>query len=233
MFVDGDDWLESNAIDIMIKMVLSNQTDACFSNRYYRNESDVTIATHFDAASKVPSCELVERHLKNQFIASACFAIVRLAKVKNCFFDESIYEMEDWEYNFRMLNCIACASIIDTPLYHYRSVDGSASQSKLNARKMTCFLIPERVESHIQANQLHYENATDYLWIFLLNHALVLLANNEYAPKEAAALKKIAQSKLLTCERHMPFRQRIYTLMCAISPRLFCWAYGLKHLWGK
>ena len=38
MFVDGDDWLEPNTVEIMLHTLQDNKTDACFSNCYYRNE---------------------------------------------------------------------------------------------------------------------------------------------------------------------------------------------------
>lgn len=232
MFVDSDDVVESNTVETMLRAIQENQTDACFSNCYYRNERDIVVAMHCNAEPKVAARELVKKHLNYRFLASVCLALVRLSKVKQCLFDESIHTLEDWEYNFRMLTCIDSATIIDKPLYHYREVLGSASQSKLNDRKLTCFLIPERVQFYIRTNNLPYEKSVGYIWIFLLNHMLVLLANNEYTPTEAKKLKKIAQKKLLyawTAE-NIPLKQRAYTLMCAISPRMFCWAYHLKHM---
>ena len=235
MLVDSDDWVEQNTIETMLQAIQDNQTDACFSNCYYRNEWNVITAMHCNAEPKVTAHELIKKHLKYQFLASTWLTLVRLTKVKQCLFDESIHTLEDWEYNFRMLNCIDTATIINEPLYHYREVPGSASQSKLNERKLTCFLIPERVERYIKANDLPYEKLVGYIWIFLLNHMLVLLANNEYVPTEAKKLKKIAQKKLVyawTAE-NIPLKQRIYTLMCAVSPRVFCWVYHLKYLWRK
>lgn len=146
MLVDSDDWVEPNTIETMLQAIQDNQTDACFSNCYYRNERNVITAMHCNAESKVAAHELIEKHLKYQFLASNWLTLVRLTKVNQCLFDESIHALEDWEYNFRMLNCIDSGTIINEPLYHYREVPGSASQSKLNERKLTCFLIPERVE---------------------------------------------------------------------------------------
>lgn len=235
MLVDGDDWVEQNTIETMLQAIQDNQTDACFSNCYYRNEWNVITAMHCKEEPKVAAHELIKKHLKYQFLASPWLTLVRLTKVKQCMFDESIHTLEDWEYNFRMLNCIDSGTIINEPLYHYREVPGSASKSKLNERKLTCFLIPERVERYIKENDLPYKKSVGYIWIFLLNHMLILLANNEYVPTEAKKLKKIAQKKLVyawTAE-NIPLKQRIYTLMCAISPRVFCWVYHLKYLWRK
>lgn len=235
MFVDGDDWLEPNTVEIMLHTLQDNKTDACFSNCYYRNERDVVTATRCNAVRNIASCELIEKQLRYQFLASACLTLVRLNKVKPCLFDESIHTLEDWEYNFRMLTCIDNASIIDIPLYHYREVIGSASKSKLNARKMSCFLIPPKVIEHIKEQNLPYEKLVDYTWVFLLNHMLVLLANNEYADREANALRLIARERLkyaLTADV-VPLKQRIYTLMCAISPKIYCAFYHAKHLWRE
>lgn len=235
MFVDGDDWIEPNTVETMLQTIRDNETDACFSNCYYRNERDVVTATQCDAVHRVAACKLVDKQLRYQFLASPCLTLVRLNKVKQCLFDESIHTLEDWEYNFRMLTCIENASIIDIPLYHYREVIGSASKSKLNARKLSCFLIPNKVTEYVKEQNLPYEELVDYTWVFLLNHMLVLLANNEYAAKEADELKMIARNKLLYAWTAdvVPFKQRVYTLMCAISPKVFCVFYHMKYIGRK
>ena len=231
MFVDGDDWLESNAVETLLLATKKYKVDACFSNCYYRNEDAVVRATKVERIDRIDANELIEKHLKFQFLASPWLTLVRLTKVKQCLFDESIHTLEDWEYNFRMLTCIRAATIIDSPFYHYREVQGSASKSKLNAKKMTCFRIPERIQSYVKMKALPYQELTEYSWIFLLNHMLVLLANNEYAPEEAEQLKKIARQKLrYACTADIvPLKQKVYILMCAISPKVFCAVYHIKY----
>lgn len=231
MFVDGDDWLESNAVETLLLAIKKNKVDASFSNCYYRNEDAVVRATKVEKIDRIDANELIEKHLRYQFLASTWLTLVRLTKVKQCLFDESIHTLEDWEYNFRMLTCIRTATIIDLPFYHYREVQGSASKSSLNARKMTCFKIPARIQSYVKMKALPYQEMTEYSWIFLLNQMLVLLANNEYAPKEAEQLKKIARQNLrYACTADIvPLKQKIYTLMCAISPKMFCAVYHVKY----
>lgn len=235
MFVDGDDWLELNAVETLLFAMKKNKVDASFSNCYYRNEDAVVRATQVKKIDRIDANELIEKQLKYQFLASPWLTLVRLTKVKQCLFDESIHTLEDWEYNFRMLTCIQSATIIDSPFYHYREVQGSTSKSKLNAKKMTCFQIPKRIQDYVKLNKLPYQKLTAYSWIFLLNHMLVLLANNEYAPKEADQLKKIARQHLrYACtEDIVPLKQKIYILMCAISPKVFCAVYHVKYWWRK
>ena len=78
MFVDGDDWIEPNTVETMLQTIRDNETDACFSNCYYRNERDVVTATQCDAVHRVAACKLVDKQLRYQFLASPWLTLVRL-----------------------------------------------------------------------------------------------------------------------------------------------------------
>lgn len=231
IFIDSDDWVEANMLEIMLKAILKNNSDACFCDRYYKNEGNLKIALSADFPSQVDTDECIRRHLRYGFLASTCLGLINQTKTKNCLFDTDLHTLEDWEYNFRMLTCIDNLVIIREAFYHYRTVEGSASKSSLDEKKLSCLLIPEKISNYIEKEKLPYSEEVKYIPIFLLNHLLVILANSEYRAKECAILKKKAQEILkYTCRSSfVPRRQKIYTVMCAISPRIFCCAYHLKY----
>lgn len=231
MFVDGDDWLESCAIDKMMHRIKVTGTDACFCDRYVREGSIVKLPIPYQSAERVAAEDAVKWHLRYRFIASPGLGLLSLSKVKACYFDETIHALEDWEYNFRMLTRIDSLCICPEAYYHYRIVLGSASKSSLNARKMTCFAILDRVSAYIREKQLPYEKEAEYIPTFLINHMLILLANGDYVQKEGRQLRGIARKNLRgALASNVAYkRQKVYTLMAAISPRLFCWAYSMKY----
>lgn len=229
MFLDGDDWLEPDTLESMLAELKKQGADACYCRKYFKN-NDVT-ETAIPQVRAISSEQAVLWHLRGGFVSSSCFALVGFDKVKDVFFDESIHTLEDWEYNFRQLVKLQKIVILDKPLYHYRTVIGSASKSSLNERKLTCFLIPEAVNAYIAQHNLPYKKEAAYVPMFLLNHALVSLANGEYAKGPAKILCRHARKHLgyALGSEIVPLRQRIYVLMAAITPRLFCLAYKIKY----
>lgn len=230
-FVDGDDWLEKNALENMYDFAKKNNADACFCDRYFKNEDKICRAVNENFPPLINSDMLVKKQLHYDFLAASWLGILKREKVKDCFFDTELSTLEDWEYNFRALTCLDKIVILNKPFYHYRTVIGSASKSPLNEKQLTCLLIPEKVNRYLEKNKLNYLEDAKYIPVFLLNHLLVILANGEYKKSESKVLKKKAKEVLLyaLCSNNVPKRQKIYTLMCSISPKLFCIAYHIKY----
>lgn len=231
MFVDGDDWIEPQALHTMLQHIQETDSDACFCNCYYKDESEMIIAMQCSAGESISAKAVIPVHLHYGFLASACLGLLSRAKTKECLFDTQLNTLEDWEYNFRMLTCLDTLTVIDTPLYHYRTVSGSASKSSLNQRKMTSFLIPDKVKDYISWNDLSYREEAKYIPVFLIYHALVILANGEYSKREARTLTQIAreQLKYAVPSKTVPLKQKIYIIMAALSPRVFCYVYHIKY----
>jgi len=231
MFVDSDDWLEPDALESMVTKLQESGADACYCRKYYKNGKIVDTAIPVWKEKTMPAHIAAKRQLRNGFTPAPWLALTRLAKVKDVFFHEKIHVLEDWEYNFRQLVCLDSVTILDKPVYHYRTVVGSASKSSLNERKLTCLLIPEVINAYIEKENLPYKSEAEYVPVFLINHMLVILANGEYAKSPAKILCRFARKHLgyALTGKNIPLRQRIYTLMAAITPRLFCLAYNIKY----
>jgi len=230
-FVDADDWVDRGMLECMINTIAQNGVDACFCSRYYKDESDVRVALPDDFPSPAETDEAIRRHLRYGFLASVCLGLIDREKIRGCFFDTDIHTLEDWEYNFRMLNRIDCLAILREAFYHYRTVQGSASKSGLDEKKLSCLLIPERVAGFVKKKHLPYTSEIQYIPVFLLNHLLVILANSEYRSAECQVLKTKARQILKSALKSaaVPVRQKIYVTMCAVSPRIFCIAYHIKY----
>lgn len=231
MFIDADDWVEPLMLEQMINVITETGSDACYCDRYYKDESKIQILLSEDFPNEVDAKEIMRRHLHYGFLASTWLGLIDRRKTKDCMFDTEIHTLEDWEYNFRAISCMDKISILKKPFYHYRTVEGSASKSSLNAKKLSCLLIPEKVNDYIRKNNLPCIEEAKYVPVFLINHLLVILANNEYRKVESRQLKIEARKQLLYVwtGKNIPVRQKIYISMCAVSPRIFCVVYRLKY----
>ena len=231
IFIDSDDWIDDQMFEEMIKAITDRKADACYCDRYYKDQGKIINALPDTFPELIDAKNVLIKHLHYEFIASPCLGMIKRDKIKHCYFDTEIHILEDWEYNFRMLSKLDTITILKKPFYHYRTVIGSASKSKLNPKKLTCFLIPNKVNQYIQTHNLPYEVEAKYIPIFLINHMLVILANNDFEIQYSNYLKKESRKHFFYAlkSKHVSKRQKIYITMSAISPRIFCFAYHLKY----
>ena len=232
MFVDGDDWVEPDILEVMHNCIKENQVDACYCHIYYKeNEIEATGIPNSYINKILKSEDALRMHLKFCFVASPCFSLTVRAKVADLFFNEQIHTYEDWEYNFRQLYNLDSLYVLDKAFYHYRTVAGSASKSELNNRKLTCFQIVDEVKLYVEKNNLPYNTELKVLNVHFLYHMLVILANGKYNKEPAKELCRQARKILFSVltSKTMSSKKKLYTLMTAIHPRLFCVAYKLKY----
>ncbi|MDP9956820.1 glycosyltransferase EpsH [Epilithonimonas hungarica] len=130
MFVDSDDWLELNCLEIL----MASQKDfdvICFS--YFRDFKNVTLAKKLYLNGPVSASELQRkivgpineelRYIENlDSLATVWGKLYKLDKVKGVNFPEinTIGTWEDGLFNLYVLENCENILIIDQPLYHYR-----------------------------------------------------------------------------------------------------------------
>lgn len=247
MFVDSDDWLDSNAIEMLLNRLEQTQADACFCNCYYKNEDQLLIATKFSTETTLCSLEIAKAHLCYGFIASPGLSLTRfpliegktntlnksISSLRNLhpLFTESIHTLEDWEYNLRLILSTEKIAIISTPYYHYRTVEGSASKSPLNNRKMSCFLIIEKARYFIKMNYPDLLESAQYIPIFLIYHMLVIYSGNGAIENTVKQLKRIARKNMFYAlsSSCVSLRYKSYVMLASIHPFLFKILYNLKN----
>lgn len=230
MFMDSDDWLDKNALEGLLVQLLKHQADVCFANKYYKDETNLLIATKYVKDFSEPTSIAIKLHLQHNFISSPCFSLAK--NTKKVFFDQEIHIMEDWEYNFRLLVSLKSFIMYDKPFYHYRTVQASASKSPVNSRKLSCFLIPEKVINFIEKNSLPFAEEAKYVSVFLTYMMLVNYTSAGVQKKEDfQTLKKQARSILIYTlfSPLASFNNKVSILSGAISPKLFALLFTRKY----
>lgn len=231
MFVDGDDWLETWAIEMMLQRITSTGADACFCNQYFINEYELNRATSLSSDQLIDSIEVARQHLHYGFISSPCLSIVNKEKMMYVSFNESIHTLEDWLYNFELLLSIKTVTITNKPYYHYRAVLGSASKSPLNERKMTCLQIPAIVQKLVESRSPQLLPHSDFVIFFLLYHLLVIYSTRGCISNEDSVLKHIARAniKKVLSSNLVGGKMKIYVILSAINPAWFKYLYLIKN----
>lgn len=230
MFMDSDDWLEKDALDGLLCKLLQSKADICFANKYFKDQNSLLIATDYVNDCSEPTSIAIQQHLKHHFISSPWLSLAR--NTKKVYFDCEVHIMEDWEYNFRLLASFHTFVMYDKAFYHYRTVGTSASKSPVSKRKLSCFLIPDKVRHFVHENMLPFEAEAKYVSVFLTYMMLVNYTSAGVQTKEDFdAIKKQARSILLYT-LFSPFaslNNKVSILSGAISPKLFALLFTRKY----
>ena len=231
MFVDGDDWLENDCIENMVKRIDETNTDACYCNRYFKDENNIHTATTLFSSQSIPTKDVICRHLRYGFISSPCLSLMKSKCVQNVFFNETIHTLEDWEYNFRCLAAMETISVLDRAYYHYRTVGGSASASPLNARKLTCLKIAQYVNEYIRDNNLPLKEEAKYVPVFLAYHMLVCYSGHGAIDGCELQVQNYACKTLFNVifSPSVDLKHKSYLLLASIHPILFKIFYRAKN----
>lgn len=141
IFIDADDWIESNTLDVLNSHISEN-IDVVMGGFFFNRGSKETISLcspklihkkkfpSFPLALMVPDVSKVDGIMVSvEQICAACGKLTRKALLEkhNICFDENLKLNEDGHF---YLHCFLKARdvvIIDTPLYHYRITSSSAN----------------------------------------------------------------------------------------------------------
>lgn len=235
LFVDGDDWIEADAVSKIIDFMRKHNFELCITDKYYKDS--IMIKTEFPYDKKencISVNEALHFHLLHRLQASSCLACYNLETVRKIGFDERIHTYEDWEYLFRVIQSVKTIGIISDAWYHYRTVMGSASKSELNKRKMSCLLIPQKVrlclKNQGRKDLFKYAEGLEAVFIY---HLMVISANskaNSEVAEDEREIQKIARNRLLTIlqNKYLLKRLKLYSVMVAVHPVIFRICYKMK-----
>lgn len=137
-FLDSDDWLELNAIEILYNTLKKENIDVVRGNYYinynYSKNSDSgklyqlsnkkVLTTNKDFGSLV-----IEKLLSGEIPCYTGLLLIKRECIKNIYFKEDIKLMEDTIYYNELMNNINGIYFLDKPLYHYFCNEKSCTRS--------------------------------------------------------------------------------------------------------
>jgi len=150
MFIDSDDWIENNAVEIMIDKVVESDADVIHYNRYddYINPNRSVKMPPIFETEKLIIKEDFKKYVYSLFLkrgelGSTCVCLYKkeiLQKNKIVFREELLVD-EDHVFNMEVFTHANAIFFLPNPLYHYvKYVDGLTTagidtMKKWNSRK--------------------------------------------------------------------------------------------------
>lgn len=233
-FVDSDDWIEVNALEILDKSI-KNEDIVCFNGRRYFEDGKTETPDEGIEISDISGWEYYNKYaLQSRKFHFVC-VVLRVYKrdfllKNNLFFEPGIYHEDNLFTPIALYHAIKIKSIPDM-LYQYRIRMGSITQN-INFKRITDiitianhlaeFFIPQ---TNINKSVVFREIAGEYFSAFLPERAKTY--GNDYK-KVCSQINWDSYRKVSLYPRH----KLIYNLL-RISPCLFRWYLKLERVIKK
>lgn len=171
-FVDGDDFVEQDMFEILIKMAIEQNVDIAhcgyqmvFPSRvdYYYNTAMQRKMSREEGLQELLKGQIIGPGLWNKLYRAELFADVRLPI--------GIAEREDLFCNFQLFSKANNSFFYDVPKYHYMIREGSATKGRFSEKKRSDSLwVVSEILSKVQINDILYPEAYEqYLRVLISN----------------------------------------------------------------
>ena len=213
-FLDSDDWLEDNAIEILLTAQLQHP-DKLIAANFYRISSDFTrsiFAENFTHSASYNMHDVAESYClagsTPRIFHSACAKIYsRQIIAHGIEFPEGIAFSEDAVFVIRYLHKTGAAFALNTPVYNMYERPGSAERSAYS---------PKMLQSQIDAHEIminHPQNTPEVRKFFSISRTQLMLRYAAWgmsgeiegiSPAEIGRIRKMLRpyvEEYLSCEK--------------------------------
>ena len=135
MFVDSDDWIETDMVEFLYNLSVENNADVSRCGFYYNYEdADRQDICESDTSLKRPSRnELIKELACGSHVSGVAWNKLYTAEILKCIpFDKADGCSEDIMHNYRVFCCYNNVVISDFPKYHYLIRENSITKSEFS-----------------------------------------------------------------------------------------------------
>ena len=161
MFVDGDDWVESDMCNLMYNAGEKNNVDLVLSGLmkdYGKTSTEYKIRLEDGKVYQGKECKWLQQQLL-VYNANVAFAYAKLIR-RSVVVDYQIYHdevlkqgAEALEFNLRLFEKVNSATFVKEPLYHYMYNDNSISASHDEANHEFVIQCFEKIRKFIDSSE--------------------------------------------------------------------------------
>lgn len=184
-FVDGDDWVEDFAYEMLYKKAVSSKADICYEKKRYEGDE----VKCYCSLESIDSRGAVENLVVGNMDLSVDTALYRREIIYNVSFQETIGYYEDLDYQIQVLNHANKIILDDIPVYHVRNRVESATHKRVTLNNCTCLKIAKHMESYGLPKELEW--AIDTVRYKMLSDLLVSCARR--------GMKTLEKKQILQC----------------------------------
>lgn len=176
--IDGDDWVDSKYIELMVEAIEKNNVDMCvcgyvkeYAGGRNKDAYRITSKPCVETNEEVLNCAMRKSIPFVGYVMAKLYRkkVIELTKLR---FDTNISLCEDSLFNYSYLDCIKTCILIEECLYHYR----------IHSQSTTRTATPSKIKTKIYAFQQALEIAKKYpnsLFYYRIN-ATIFEASIQY-----------------------------------------------------
>lgn len=212
-FVDSDDWLEKNAIEILYNTIKKENVDVVRGNyciNYDYNDTNIKNKGNlyklenqkYYTQDKNFANKIIDKFITGKIPCYSCLFLIKKEITNKISFKEDIKFMEDTIFFQELMNNIDSIYLLDKPLYHYYQNPNSLSRSNKNYTKNMYILIEiNKITNKIMINSKFYSKEriellnTTQLYLILNYFYYIYHFNNKSKPEIINEINKILNNK--------------------------------------
>lgn len=235
MFIDADDWIEPNTVEVLQRNLAEHNLDfcACSMVRDSCNGESSLYATH-------QTFEILDQQeAKYNFLTaktlqgSVCNKLIRKETIGDLQFENGWNYAEDAMFTWRLLDKIKSCGQMSLILYHYSITPNSLTEDLYNDTHLTYIVMWENICNDVAINNPHWSGIARGRMGNAIASVLYDIARTKITrPK----LVKNLCNKLKTCFISMFNRKVLSTKYILFSAMAFtCWPMAVKVaiMWHK
>ncbi len=205
MYVDSDDYIDNNMVELLLKKILKENADICEGGIFVHNKDNTIVDIHeilnIDK-KETRKKELVNKHADGVINIAVWNKMYKHESIKNIKFNTKVFK-EDSDYTLRL--CLEGLSVtqVPIPLYHYiKRGSGSLTGDKFSPRFFNLANWCETMVKNILKEHADYNDITDKLlfnsYIHILKYYLRdfnkgVLEKDEYSDEIITIYNKLVK----------------------------------------
>jgi glycosyltransferase involved in cell wall biosynthesis len=227
LHVDGDDYLELNAVEILLRKVFTTNADIIVFDSYWI-EKDAMIPTHRNIGKNK------EQYIKKILTFNTAPSIWGVLIKRNLYLESGVRAVsglnysEDYSVTPRLLYYASKIAKENACLYYYLRTNINSYTYSMNIKNVENFLHANRIVTEFFASQSDFTKYKEYLILGKINIKRLLLEQNVYSTKiehelfaNTASLISIKMKMFLFLINNAPnFLTKIYSRLIRIFLRL-------------
>jgi len=180
MFIDSDDWIEDNYIELLYEEMKDNQLDVCRTG-FIVDRSGIPcekISLTEKNELLINGNDIKQNFIDTTIFHSACVQLIKLDLIKkhNIRFDQYVAYEEDLLFNMNLYKYAKSIKYIDCSQYHYTANENSVTRQLNNVVKIisSIMLVNKKMINLVNNEQLailintkHLKVIIMYLWLLL------------------------------------------------------------------
>lgn len=143
LFVDSDDWIESDMVEALLKIALQYDADVVNCENVINDALCKKVDTSIELLQQEEAIKLFLEHKRLR--GSLCNKLIKTSLLHNIRFYRGISLGEDALFCWDILQKANSLVITKQEYYHYRMLDGSLTHSSFGPKKFSAYYVWEKI----------------------------------------------------------------------------------------